>query len=1145
MGFQDRQDETELKSFSLTPKISGSSTTTSQLEDGSIPKSKSRSGWIDGVYLCAKASCFVLLLNLVLISTAAGLASRYPNNGSFSARVFYQGSCTLSDRWVTALHLIINILSTAILAASNYCMQTLVAPTREEINKFHECCRWLDIGGASIRNLFAIGRYRLALWVVLLITATPFHLLYNSMIFQSLSANEYGTVNNASLVLPTPIMQHLAGMILSNIAKGNYDRLTRQQCVDFAGRLNQAGTKALVMLTNNLTVVDGGDASILLSSDVNSIHAGTETLPYGNQTHGPQDSATVCSNVSPTSSSWNDRRFAKEHWFDKCLAIRAEEHCQLLYSPPICIVICLTASVKVVAMFLAARVSRSRSPPLLTVGDAVASFITRPDPTTKGMCWISSADVHRGLWKSHTSILLDNSQHEVITYKRLSPRKHWGKASSKKRWLATFLLSLIAFLFAIYMVVSYSLPSSMHSGIHSWLNANQFSQFWNTESSQRDQAIDNSPQFNVLESIVLANIPQLFITITYYYYNSILTSMLAAAEYSSYGTTCKPLRVTWPVKNSQQRSTYWLSVPYQYGIPLLVTYMILHWLTSQSMFYVLVIPYNVLEHPDHKSKLSSINFSPLPIFLALLVGAVMLCLLVALAFRRFKSVMPLAGSCSAAISAACHPQIFEIILTYLDLDSVKALRLVHRTFSGRGIGPYFLSFLRQPNTDLSEHSLKSLPALVLNPRLKSNIHTLTIRATCFDSSEAKGILKTGSKAITESHGMFITSTREGCSPEDLSEAQADLDWVKAQRKIQDDESQEAVIDRLRSALRPFQELGAVRLGVAVVCGKGKTMRAQRAKKQRLRERASQTLYIALAAVVRSRVSVRELDIYRDTLAYDVPTEDIVSHMSSFSGDDLRVIGESLETLKLSMSIRDRKEPDETDAEEIDSDDTDTEETGDKGKNLESEKASVSRTVSEDEMPGISSLLEVSPNLRRLDLHLRGGFQDQSSEMSDNTISPLLQEFSLAGFTLTEKSLLSFLEKHPTIQRLDLEEIHMMDGPWTPIFDHLSTQMPDLADLRLSTIWGRVDQRSQSAANTEENDIEPPRLLNLCPAWAPQTPTDRGAGYPCRGGWLTHTREFSAEELRKGLRFRPQPSGRSLGSPNVMQWMRRRRALYKH
>lgn len=416
-------------------------------------------------------------------------------------------------------------------------------------------------------------------------------------------------------------------------------------------------------------------------------------------------------------------------------------------------------------------------------------------------------------------------------------------------------------------------------------------------------------------------------------------------------------------------------------------------------------------------------------------------------------------------------------------------------------------------------------------------------------------MKTGSKTITESHGAFMISEQEECSPEELSEVQADLDWVKAQRNIQNAESQELVIDRLASALRQLQELGAIRLDVAVVCGKGKVMQAQRAKQLRLRERATQTLYIALTAVVRGRVSVRELDIYRNTLAYDVPTEDITSHISSFSGDDLRVIGRSLETLKLSMSMKDEKELEETDAEDIDSDDTDKK-TEDNGKTLESDKASESQTASEDEVTGIANLLQVSPNLRRLDLHLRGGFSDQSSEMSarlftviaDNNISPLLQEFSLAGFTLTEKSLLSFLEKHPTIQKLDLEEIHMMDGSWTPIFDHLGTQMPSLTDVRLSTIWSRVDQRPQRATghiDTEEEDMEPPRLLNLCPTWAPKNSTDRGAGYPCRGGRLIHTREFNAEELRKGLRFRPRPSGRSLGSPDVMRWMRRRRALYGH
>lgn len=148
-----------------------------ETDDGMTSNSQKR-GWINGVYLCAKASAAMLLLHVIFIAIAAGLASKYPENSGFSgSAVFYRGSCILSQRWNTALHLIINVLSTGILAASNYCMQTLVAPTREEIDDAHARSRWLDIGNASLNNLSAIPRYRLALWLVLFITATPFHLL--------------------------------------------------------------------------------------------------------------------------------------------------------------------------------------------------------------------------------------------------------------------------------------------------------------------------------------------------------------------------------------------------------------------------------------------------------------------------------------------------------------------------------------------------------------------------------------------------------------------------------------------------------------------------------------------------------------------------------------------------------------------------------------------------------------------------------------------------------------------------------------------------------------------------------------------------------------------------------------------------------
>lgn len=132
--------------------------TESDLEQSSPHKLEKYTQWIDGVYMCAKAASVVFVLNLVFIGVSAGLASRFPDNSGFgSSAVMYRGGCAVTKRWDTALHLIINVLSTCILAASNYCMQTLVAPTREEVDTHHAMWKWLDIGSASVKNLLLLS----------------------------------------------------------------------------------------------------------------------------------------------------------------------------------------------------------------------------------------------------------------------------------------------------------------------------------------------------------------------------------------------------------------------------------------------------------------------------------------------------------------------------------------------------------------------------------------------------------------------------------------------------------------------------------------------------------------------------------------------------------------------------------------------------------------------------------------------------------------------------------------------------------------------------------------------------------------------------------------------------------------------------
>lgn len=114
----------------------------------------------------------VFLLNLCL--TIVGSRASGDNKG-----VILEKDCAEIKRLNTGLHVLINILGTILLSGSNYCMQCLSAPTREEIDKAHGNVkrRWLDIGVPSIRNVRYIKVRRMILWLLLGLSSVPLHLL--------------------------------------------------------------------------------------------------------------------------------------------------------------------------------------------------------------------------------------------------------------------------------------------------------------------------------------------------------------------------------------------------------------------------------------------------------------------------------------------------------------------------------------------------------------------------------------------------------------------------------------------------------------------------------------------------------------------------------------------------------------------------------------------------------------------------------------------------------------------------------------------------------------------------------------------------------------------------------------------------------
>ena len=166
--------------------------------------------------------------------------------------------------------------------------------------------------------------------------------------------------------------------------------------------------------------------------------------------------------------------------------------------------------------------------------------------------------------------------------------------------------------------------------------------------------ISSSLGAGLLSNVVLANTPQLFITFTYVFYNDMLTRMLMSHEYSQFARVRKTLRVSQP--RGEQRSTYWLQLPYRYSIPLMLSMIVLHWLVSRSIFLVRITIYDDNGSPVPYRDINACGFSPLAILLAFCLSTLMIAVLVGLGrFRHTCAGIPAASSCSAAISAAVHP----------------------------------------------------------------------------------------------------------------------------------------------------------------------------------------------------------------------------------------------------------------------------------------------------------------------------------------------------------------------------------------------------------------------------------------------------------------------------------------------------------
>lgn len=338
---------------------------------------------------------------------------------------------------------------------------------------------------------------------------------------------------------------------------------------------------------------------------------------------------------------------------DYCLSKRAPQKCSFNANIPIIAAVVVCNALKAIGMLLVAFKLIDR--PLITIGDALESFLQTPDPTTKGICWISRQDIQD--YATYPLHFPDPCFPSDIRTQPPNGReisihnRRWVRSASATRWTITISLFVLAL-----ATVGGLLALAIHSISNMGSNAILKLGFGVLQpvAILSGWSIDyiTSPARQILASVIIANLPQVILSFLYLNLNGVITTMWLGAEWNDFATERKFLRVSNP--SGSQRSTHFLQLPYRIAIPLMTMSGLIHYSISQSIFLAVVSEYDNRDHLVNSVEIASCGYSILAIIVTMCLTFCLIVTVVAIGLRKFDGRIPLVGSCSAAISAACH-----------------------------------------------------------------------------------------------------------------------------------------------------------------------------------------------------------------------------------------------------------------------------------------------------------------------------------------------------------------------------------------------------------------------------------------------------------------------------------------------------------
>ncbi|KAK4141295.1 uncharacterized protein C8A04DRAFT_14224 [Dichotomopilus funicola] len=589
-----------------------------------------RSGWRAGVALTVLATLAVLIAGFVCLMVAI---SGKPSSASVAAAV-YVGACGTATAVNMGVHAAITVAAVVLLAGANYVFQVLTSPTRAEVDAAHRQERWVDIGVPSLRNLKWIGRGRAALAVLVVVMAVLTQILYHAVVFVSQTAPSF-----KAAMVSEPFVR---GAAFSG---------------DFAA--DGSGFSRPDLLALQRRVVDG-DLVRLSAPDCMDQFGGAFETAYSAVllVSDTQTTSTGMSRVTPPALV--DPSAMQVQY---CLALPAPPPtCQVNLNASLLGIVALLNSIAVVATSAVLFRRRSAFRPLVTLGDAFASFLQDPDPTTRGACLLTKSDVVRGrTWpRAEAKYWIPDSH-------------YWARSVPFTGWLSTFLLwALCAGLAAAALVYHLTADTTSSLSALGLADPHALIRFPFTPSS--------TTTLPPAAIAVLAAVPQLLFAVLYLSVNSLLTTYYLSHESSLFamgghpvGPVGRPLRVSADPVGAQTTGVR-LTLPHVVSLPLAVLFAGMSFLTGQSFVAVVVraVPVSVspTASPDaagESPSLVALGTSGQALVALLIALGLLAIAVVTLGMRRAPSaitvkgemignpmVMP-GGSCSAVVSARCQP----------------------------------------------------------------------------------------------------------------------------------------------------------------------------------------------------------------------------------------------------------------------------------------------------------------------------------------------------------------------------------------------------------------------------------------------------------------------------------------------------------